>query len=145
MPSEKTNEHTRQEWRDLGFYYARDDRQKTWRIVGTPDGLRSFSRAVRKYASNPKNASSSKHDHLGPYMYLTIGTWPEEVITDHWIAGPLQSLVKLADHIDAAIASAGVGDQISVGAKFAPSSAYDIILELRENNFDPAEADEACW
>jgi hypothetical protein len=145
MPSEKTNEHTRREWRELGFYYDRDDDQKAWRIVGALDGLQKFSRAVRTYATNLKNAAPSKHDHFGPYMYLTIGTWPEEVITDGWIAGPLERLAKLADDIDEVIATARVGDQIPVGAKFAPNSSYDLILELRDDSFDPAKADKACW
>lgn len=145
MPSEKTNESTRREWRELGFYYDRDDNRRAWRIVGSLQGLQKFSRAVREYAINPKNVASSKHDHFGPYWYLTIGTSPEEVITDHWIAGPLESLVKFANHLDSEIERANVGDQISVGAKFAPHADYDIILELCDSDFDPAKADSACW
>jgi len=37
VPSEAVNEATRRQWRDLGFFYDRDDAAKSWRIVGTAE------------------------------------------------------------------------------------------------------------
>jgi hypothetical protein len=35
MPSEATNRATRREWRELGFFYLRDDRTKVWTLAGS--------------------------------------------------------------------------------------------------------------
>ena len=43
MDSE-TQDHTREEWRELGFFYDRDDDAKEWRLRGSRDGLRRFAR-----------------------------------------------------------------------------------------------------
>jgi hypothetical protein len=39
MPSEATNRATRREWRELGFFYLRDDRTKVWTLAGSRAGL----------------------------------------------------------------------------------------------------------
>jgi hypothetical protein len=66
MPTQDTNEATRSEWRELSFFYDRDDVAKEWRIVGSVKGLQKFSAAMRDYASNPANDSLSEHEHFGP-------------------------------------------------------------------------------
>jgi hypothetical protein len=87
----------------------------------------------------------SEHVHLGPYMYLELGSWPEPQITDHWIAGPLPALRDLAHVVRSKVASAAVGAAFSVRDAFAPGSPYDLVLELRADGFDPAKEDSACW
>jgi hypothetical protein len=144
MSSEVINQITRDEWRELGFFYERDDEAKTWRIVGSHKGLQVFVRYVLDYASDAKNAALSEHIHLGPYMYLEIGTWTEPVITDHWIAGPLESLFSLATQAEKLIASAKVGEVLKFRDTFAPGSPYDLVLEVGDEAFDPAKADLAC-
>src|ERR1035437_4077384 len=96
MPSEEVNQSTRREWKALGFFYDKDDVAKKWRIQGSADGLRIFSDLLRKYAEDSRNLVLSEHEHFGPYMYLEIGTWDKAVITDHWIAGPLNELLRLS-------------------------------------------------
>jgi hypothetical protein len=145
MPSEQTNVATRRKWRELGFFYDRDDIEKRWRIVGTRGGLSRFCDELVAFAGNSKNEAKSEHVHLGPYMYLELGSWPYPQITDHWIAGPLSTLRGLADVIRLKLASAAVGDVISFRDVFAPGSPYDLILELRSDGFDPAKEDSACW
>jgi hypothetical protein len=145
VPSEAVNETTRREWRDLGFFYDRDDNSKAWRIVGTRAGLVAFGRALSHYASNPKNDAVSEHQHLGPYMYLEIGTCAEPEITDHWIAGPLQNLASLASLVERGARELNVGAALSLRSAYAPRSPYDLILELRADGFDPAKEDAACW
>lgn len=96
MPSEATNEATRREWRELGYYYDRDDDAREWLLLGSVEGLLGFASAVRRYSENPARAGLSEHEHFGPYWYLELGTWNEPTITDHWIAGPQSSLAQLA-------------------------------------------------
>ena len=145
MPSQKLNEATRAEWRALGFFYDRDDDSKSWRIVGSVDGLRRLAELIRDYASNSKNDSPSEHAHFGPYMYLEIGTCSQPEINDHWIAGPLQDLSSLASAIESALAHAKVGQCVSLRQDFAANSSYDLVLEMRDNLFDPAKEDPQCW
>lgn len=145
MPSEAVNEATRREWRELGFFYDRDDLSKSWRIVGAAEGLLRFSRLVAAYSADSKHDTLSEHAHFGPYMYLELGTWGTPEITDHWIAGPLSSLAALAHHIESSIPSMRVGCATSVRSVFAPDAAYDLVLELRDDSFDPAREDAKCW
>ena len=145
MPSEAVNEATRREWRELGFFYDRDDNAKRWHIVGSPEGLRSFAKLVAAYSADPNDDALSEHAHFGPYMYLELGTWGMPEITDHWVAGPLSSLAALAQHIERSIPSMRVGGATSVRSAFAPDAAYDLVLELRADSFDPAREDPNCW
>jgi hypothetical protein len=144
MPSETTNEATRREWRKLGFFYDRDDSAKEWKIVGSREGLRTFAHIIRRYASNPENNVLSGHDHYGPYMYLEIGTWSESQITNHWIAGPVDNLLKLSSTVEQLIAAASVGDRLPLRVAFAQASPYDLVLEMRDDTFDPPSADSNC-
>ena len=145
MPSEQTNIATQREWRELGFFYDRDDVGKLWRIVGTRAGLERFCEELVAFAANSKNEPQSKHIHLGPYMYLEFGSWPVRQITDHWIAGPLSTLHDLAEVARSRLASAAVGAKVSLRDAFAPGSPYDLVLELRADGFDPAKEDTSCW
>ncbi len=43
MPSAKINEMTQREWRELGYFYDRDDSAKEWRLIGSKAGLRQFA------------------------------------------------------------------------------------------------------
>ncbi len=145
MPSELTNQATRREWRDLGFFYDQDNSAKVWRFVGSSTGLQKFAALVSEYSANPKHDTLSEHAHYGPYMFLEIGTWSSPEITDHWIAGPLANLSSLALAIARAADEVQVGQRISLRAMFAPESPYDLIFERREDAFDPAEEDPLCW
>lgn len=145
MPTEEVNESTRGEWRELGFFYERDDEARAWRIVGTASGLKRFAQLLRMYARNPGRASLSEHEHYGPYMYLEIGTWSVPQITDHWIAGSQADLDLLATAVEEELTHMVEGRAASLGARFAPASAYDLVIELRGEPFDPAREDENCW
>ena len=145
MPSEETNAITRREWRELGFFYELDDIGKRWRIVGSRSGLGRFCDELANFAANPKNEQLSEHVHLGPYMYLEIGSWSTPETTDHWIAGPLASLRYLADVMRTRIILARATDVLYFRDVYAPGSPYELTLELRDDDFDPAKEDEACW
>ena len=77
MPSDATNQSTRREWRELGFFYDRDDQAKVWQLTGSRAGLLRFRDVLRSYAADPGNDLKSEHQHYGPYGYLEVMTWPE--------------------------------------------------------------------
>lgn len=145
MPTEKANEVARQEWRELGFFYDRDDATKEWLIRGSCAGLLGFARALLDCSNNPRRQQLSEHDHLGPYGYLEIGTWSARVIDAHWIAGPLEDLSVLSALITERVSMAVEGDVLKLREAYAPASPYELRLEICGNEFDPAMADKACW
>ena len=96
---------------------------------------------MRAYASDPRSREISEHVHLGPYLYLEIGTWHEPLLDKHWIAGPLPDLLRLAALVQDLTAAAEDGDIIRLREVYAPASPYDLVLDVRDATFDPAGAD----
>jgi hypothetical protein len=141
MPSDAVNAATRREWRELGFCYDRDDQARTWRWVGSQDGLLRFKDALLSYVSDGRNAIDSEHRHYGPYMYLEVMTWPEAGFDHHAICGPLPDLARLAKLIETKLAVAVPGLSIETRDEFAPNSSYSLIIDVREHGFDPSAAD----
>jgi len=137
-------EETRREWQDLGFYYDRDDADRLWRIVGSTLGLVRFAECIRAYAAGPNSKQVSEHEQYGPYMYLEIGTWTEPVISDHWIAGPPEHLFLLATLVEETASKISPGESHSIGRHWTPKANFDLVLEARADDFDPASEDPQC-
>src|SRR6185437_8478991 len=110
MPSDAVNQATQREWRELGFFYERDNGSMEWRIRGSCAGLLKFAHIFLDYSANPRRQKLSEHNHFGPYMYLEIGTWSEPVIDNHWIAGKLADLNRLSNLISRKLSMARKGD-----------------------------------
>ena len=102
-------EETKEEWRELGFYYDRSDEQKEWVLAGSKGGLFGFCDCLRSYCNNEKNNLVSEHDHYGPYMYLKIMTWSEAGISKSSIHGSLEELLRLSDLIETRLEPAKAG------------------------------------
>jgi hypothetical protein len=134
-------ERTRAEWRDLGFFYDRDDASKEWRLRGSRAGLLRFAEILRTYVSDPRNATKSEHEHYGPYMYLKVMTWPDAGMDANAIRGPLNDLRRLADLIEAKIGRAKAGAIVRIRDEFVPTSDYALVMELSGEDFDPASSD----
>jgi hypothetical protein len=145
VPSESINEETRREWRELGFFYHRDDPRTTWLIRGSRSGLLAFGHVLREYSNNPRRRQLSEHDHFGPYSYLEIGTWSAPEISEHWIAGTLEDLERLSGLVEERVLKAKAGNRLSLRKAYAPNASYELTLEMCEDDFDPATADVACW
>lgn len=144
MANEAANEATRRAWRKLGFFCGRNDAAKEWRIVGSVKGLRKFAAEIRTYASNPANDRLSEYTHFGPAMNLELGTSRQPEISEQWIGGPLMDLLGLATLIERSVQANVVGKSIALRANFSPLSAYELILDVRDEAFDPASADSTC-
>ena len=137
----RMQEATQADWREIGFFYDRDDVTKEWLIVGSRDGLRRFSKLLREYVADPRNAQQSEHEHYGPYMYLKVMTWMEAGLDTHSIHGPLAELEGLADLVENRIAALQPGARTRIREEFAPSSEYALVLDLRDDGFDPSAPD----
>jgi hypothetical protein len=140
---ERMKDITRAEWRELGFFYDRDDNAREWLIVGSRAGLRRFAARLRTYAASPKGAVASEHEHYGPYMYLEVMTWPEAGMDDHAIYGPAEELDRLASLVELRLAGLQPGNAARIREEFTPKSPYALVLALREDSFDPASADSS--
>ena len=143
MPSEIVNQKTRLEWRDLGFYYDRDDSAQEWRLTGSRNGLLQFRDLLLTYANDPRHAGKSEHEHYGPYQYLEIMTWPEAGMDDHAIHGALDDLRRLASLVDQELTHARAGVAIRIRGAFATDSKYALVLDVRPDDFDPSAVDPA--
>jgi len=141
MPSDATNESTRREWRQLGFFYDRDDEAKVWKITGSRAGLFKFRDALLDYVANPLNNSKSEHEHYGPYGFLEIMTWPEPGFDEHAIRGSLADLARLAKLVEVKVNFSQPKSDIFIKEEFAVNSPYALVLEFREDGFDPASPD----
>jgi hypothetical protein len=141
MPSDATNQTTRREWRELEFFYDRDDQAKVWKLTGSRAGLLLFRDNLYPYVADTRNAKQSEHEHYGPYSYLEIMTWPEAGFDDHAIRGPVPDLARLATLIETKLATARPGSVVRIGEEFTTDSPYALVLDVREDEFDPAAAD----
>jgi len=144
MASEAAKGHARRVWRELGFFCGKDKAAKEWRVVGSVAGLRGFAALIRTYASNPAHDRLSEYMHLGPVTNLEVGTWEQPDITDQGIAGSLPDLLNLAGLIELNVRANMVGRRIALRSSYSPLASYDLILEVRDEAFDPASADPAC-
>jgi hypothetical protein len=138
------NESTRKAWRELGFYCGKNDAAKEWRIVGSVAGLRKFAAEIRAYASNPANDRLSEYAQFGPAMNLEIGTSHQPEITEQWIGGPVADLLRLATFIERSVQANVVGKSVALRSNFSPMAPYELILDVRDDAFDPASADPTC-
>jgi len=141
MQSDTTNRVTRREWRELGFFYDCDENSKVWRLTGSRDGLRRFRDVLHLYAADPRNAVVPEHQHYGPYMHLVIQTSLNAGFDDQSIHGSVIDLARLANLVEVKLLDAHPGSVLRIEDEFAAGSSYALILDVREDGFDPAKAD----
>jgi hypothetical protein len=132
---------TRQEWRELGFFYFSDDEHREWHLIGSAAGLLKFADLLEDYSSREQNDKPSEHDHFGPHMYLEVMTWPYAGIDGHSIHGPLPELTRLAAIVRRSLRDAGSPQKIRIREEYSPAAEYSLVLDVRDDSFDPASAD----
>ena len=97
MPSEEVNDATRKEWRDLGFFYDRDDDPRDWRVVGSRSGLVPRP----SFALRPKSTKHRKpRTRSLRTMYLKVMTASESGIDRDAIYGAIEDLRRLASLVE---------------------------------------------
>jgi hypothetical protein len=141
MSNQTLNEMTRREWRELGFFYDLDKHRKEWQLVGSRSGLFRFPDFLLEYVAKPRHETLSEHDHYGPYSYLKVLTWSEPGIDGNAIYGTLADLRRLASIIQAKLQDAQPGSVLRIQNEFADGCEYCLVLDCRDEGFDPASAD----
>jgi len=68
-------------------------------------------------------------------------TWSEPGFDDHAIHGSLADMNRLAAIVENRLAATRAGDSVLMQDEFAANTPHALILEVREDDFDPAEAD----
>jgi hypothetical protein len=126
------------EWRELGFYYQRDDDLKQWWLIGSQSGISNFTNDLLYYSNEVPLKEVSEHIHLGPHQYLKIMTWHIPLISEHAIGGTLEDIGRLKTKIDKKLSSTNVGETFEIGADYAPDSEYIIRFFVMSDGFDPA-------
>jgi len=139
--SPRIAEETREDWRDLGYYYTVDDQRREWRLTGSRDGLMRFARAVAAYANEPSRAGISEHEHLGPHSYLTLCTSDSRDIDGRAFYGRLDDFSVLGDIVREQLATARPGTEVRIREQYAPGATFSLVLDVRDDSFDPASLD----
>lgn len=138
---EMTEEHIKQQWRELGFFCELDDQNKVWTLTGSRAGLLYFPDLLLGYVADPQHASDGARKHYGPYGSLQVMTWPDAGFDGKAIRGSLTDLATLAELVAAKLTSAEPGESVRIREEFAPDSRYTLLLDVRADGFDPASAD----
>ena len=136
---------TEEEWRELGFFYEFNKEKQEWLLIGSHNGLLNLGNLLDKYVSDPRNEDLGEHEHFSPYMYLTIVTSNEAKITDYGIFGSLMDLERLADIIKDKLKSSSVGNVFQLDSEYSKINEARLVFEVKEENFDPASADDFLW
>jgi len=74
-------------------------------------------------------------------MYLEFLTWPEAGFDEDAIRGQPADFARLATLVENKLAAALPSSSVLIGEDFAPNTPYGLVLNLREDGFDPATAD----
>jgi hypothetical protein len=132
------------EWRQLGFYYDRDDRLDVnqLRFFGSKKGLQNFVSLLDKYTKNPVNDTLSEHDHYGPYSYLKIMTLDKPTITADYIAGTIQDLKFLKNLIFEKLDKTEPGQTFNIEKDYGQDNTISAKFFVMADNFDPVSMDE---
>ena len=136
-----TEDQIKQQWRKLGFYCELDDLKRLWTLTGSRAGLLYFPDLLLGYVNDPKNAEQSERHNYGPYGTLEIMTYPDPGFDGHAIRGSLDDLTRLAELVEAKLATAEVGSPIVIREEYAANSPYSLMLDVRPDGFDPASTD----
>jgi hypothetical protein len=141
MTPEELNEQTKEDWRDLGFFYDYDNSKACWQLIGSRTGLLRFCDILIEYTANDRKKKLSEHEHYGPYWYLKLVTWNAPVITPHDIRGTFEDFRRLSSLTREKIAHAFPGDRVEIDKEYSSGNEAILLFEVREDSFDPASGD----
>lgn len=136
-----TDDQIRQQWRKLGFFCELDDKERLWVLTGSRAGLLYFPDLVLGYVNDPKNSVDGSKQHYGPYGSLELMTWTNPGFDAHSIRGSLDDLTRLAELVEAKLATAQPGEPIRIRDEYASDSPYTLMLDVRTDGFDPSSTD----
>lgn len=138
-------EDTQQDWRELGFFYDLDESIHRWNIRGCRAGLSHFVEVLRMYAADPRNEGIPEHQHLGPYMYLTITTWTQRELTERGVIGTIHDIEEFANILSQKLGSAQVGDSFEISRDYVANATVIMVFTVEPDDFDPSSPDPMKW
>lgn len=141
MTREEIDEQTREDWRELGFFYDFDKTSCCWRLVGSRQGLLRFCEILNEYTNDVRKKPISEHEHYGPYWYLKLVTWNVPAITQQDIRGRFEDFRELAKLTKAKLENAAFGDKFAIDKEYSQENEAKLLFEVKEDDFDPAKAD----
>jgi hypothetical protein len=136
--TEMTKKITIEEWRQLGYYYERDDDNKEWIITASPFGVKTFAQSILRYAESTRFSEYGDHEHYGPYWYLKIMTTPLPEMNENAISGTKDDLKRLYEIIREKVENSEPGSNITIGKEYAEDCEYKLVLKLQEYGYDPS-------
>ena len=141
MTSQKVNELTREEWRELGFYYEYNNDEKCWILQGSRLGLLGFCDMLIAYSTKPRNNKLGEHEHFGPYWYLKVLTSDKPEINEHAICGSLTDIARLSEILRHKLNSAAEGDSFIVDSEYSEFNQSKMRFDILFEGVDPATLD----
>jgi hypothetical protein len=141
MPSIETNEHTREEWRALGFHYSRNEKSRNWVVEGGPEGLLCFATLLRDFAGELTLDTALEQRSVGPSTTLNLRRSGQAQVNEAGIQGSPNDFLGLAEIVQRCVGAFGPGEIASIGAEYAPSSPYRLLLRVHPPSTDPASLD----
>ncbi len=127
------------------LYYELDEESKRWNISGSIAGLLKLCKILEDYVLDPRNEKISEHDHLGPYMYLTITTWKKRELDGSGIVGTLPDIKYMSDLVRGKLSDRIPGDKIEIGTEYDEKTEYRITFQIMDDEFDPSALDPMEW
>ena len=132
------DKQTANEWDLLGFYYEYEQDLKQWRFLGSKEGLLILTKIITAYGSKLSNQGLSEHIHIGPYSYLKIMTWNEAIVTDNYIGGTIDDLMRLSKLIIGHLSSAFVGSVFKILSEYSEKSSVSLLFIIMADSFRPS-------
>ncbi|MBT1449790.1 hypothetical protein KJ365_02775 [Glaciecola sp. XM2] len=136
--SDKIADLTREEWKNLGFYYISDQANEKWELHGSRTGLSNLCNLLRKFAS--ENREYGDHEHLMPHWYLTFTSLEDFSINKRDIGGKPEQLMRFANFFEKEVSDCRQGATVTV-PKDAFNTDYEITFTVHRDNFDPSSKD----
>jgi hypothetical protein len=138
MPTIETDEDTRREWGALGVHTSRNDSAHNWIIEGGPEGLLGFATMLREFAGELTHHTDLQERSVGPSTPLRLRRSGQAQVNEGGIQGSPGDFIGLADIIQRCVGVFRPGELASVGAEYAPSSPYRLLLRIHPPRTDPA-------
>jgi hypothetical protein len=132
------DENTIREWNQLGFYYEYDKDIKQWRFLGSKVGLERFAVSIKSFSEDIVNSNISEHVHYGPYNYLKVMTWGEPCVTQDYIGGTQNDLLKLSHILTDKLALYSIGQAFVIKEEYSMTSTSSLLFIIMSDDFTPS-------
>jgi hypothetical protein len=114
---------------------------RRWEFSGDRLGLQRFYNELMNFIVSTKSLDLSEHIHLGPYSYLKIVKWDSAFISSDGFYGTNQDFKKLADIFLVKLKSVKANCSFTIDEEFSKSNKAYLLVNIKEDGFDPSSLD----